>query len=514
MKIRASDSLRIAAVLCAVLLCNANELCAAPVGAQPPPFPPPLDSYGDADKGNILETLRYRAKTEPFNVVATLIFLCAIVHTFLAAKFLHVAHRWRDEHAERIRIEGRMAEDKPHADARSDVSFKAEIMHFFGEVEVIFGIWAVPLLVALAIYKGWLTAERYVSHDVYFTEPLFVVIIMAISATRPVLRFAEQCMAVVARLGESKPAAWWLSILTVGPILGSFITEPAAMTICALLLARHFYDLQPDSKFKYATLGLLFVNVSVGGLLTHFAAPPVLMVAARWNWGIGFMFTNFGWKAAIGIVIANAIYFAVFRKDFARLSARSDAGQVFSQWSDRTDPVPPWVTIVHLGFLAWIVFTAHHPAFFIGGFLFFLAFTTATEHHQNPLSLQPAILVGFFLAGLVIHGGFQGWWIAPVLQSLNHVSLMFGAMMLTAFNDNAAITYLASLVPDFTDQMKYAVVAGAVAGGGLTVIANAPNPAGQSILSRYFEDGISPLYLALGALIPTAVVAVCFLVMT
>jgi len=89
----------------------------------------------------------------------------------------------------------------------------------------------------------------------------------------------------------------------------------------------------------------------------------------------------------------------------------------------------------------------------------------------------------------VIHGGLQQWWIAPVLGKLGEVPLMFGAMALTALNDNAAITYLCTLVPTFTAGMKYAAVAGAVAGGGLTVIVNAPNPAGQSILNKHFEGG-------------------------
>lgn len=283
------------------------------------------------------------------------------------------------------------------------------------------------------------------------------------------------------------------------------------MTICALLLARQFYDLQPSVKFRYATLGLLFVNISVGGTLTHFAAPPVLMVAAKWNWDTHFMLTHFGWKAIIGIVVANLIYFAVFRREFANLRRSVEADRQPAQWSDRTDPVPAWVTTVHLAFLGWTVFTAHHPSLFIGGFLFFLAFTAATEHHQNPLSLKPALLVGFFLGGLVIHGGLQGWWIEPVLARLGETPLLLSAMGLTAFNDNAAITYLATLVPSFTDGLKYAVAAGAIAGGGLTVIANAPNPAGQSLLSGYFRDGVAPLHLALGALIPTAIMSACFL---
>ncbi len=173
--------------------------------------------------------------------------------------------------------------------------------------------------------------------------------------------------------------------------------------------------------------------------------------------------------------------------------------------------MPVSVTALHLFFLAWTVFTAHYPSLFIGGFLFFLAAAAATEHHQNTINLKPALLVGFFLAGLVIHGGFQGWWIAPVLASMTEKPLMLTAMTLTAFNDNAAITYLASLVPNFSPSLKYAVVAGAVAGGGLTVIANAPNPAGQSILSKYFGDGVSALWLAVGALVPTAMVMTFFL---
>ena len=127
------------------------------------------------------------------------------------------------------------------------------------------------------------------------------------------------------------------------------------------------------------------------------------------------------------------------------------------------------------------------------------------------MNLRPPLLVGFFLAGLVVHGTLQAWWIAPILSRLSTLPLLLGATLLTAFNDNAAITYLASLVPGFSDAAKYAVVAGAVTGGGLTVIANAPNPAGQAILGKHFEDGISPGGLFLGALAPTIVMGACFI---
>ena len=181
-------------------------------------------------------------------------------------------------------------------------------------------------------------------------------------------------------------------------------------------------------------------------------------------------------------------------------------------WDERDDPVPAWVTIVHVAFMAWTIVNAHHPEMFIPGMLFFLGFAQVSSPFQNRIDLKPALLVGFFLGGLVIHGGVQGWWIAPVLGNLADIPLMVMATVLTAFNDNAAITYLSTLVPGFTDNLKYAVVAGAVAGGGLTVIANAPNPAGQSILKKYFENDVSPIGLLKAALIPTIIVWLCYLI--
>jgi hypothetical protein len=387
------------------------------------------------------------------------------------------------------------------------------MLHFLGEVEAVFGIWAIVLAVAIAAHKGWPTMVDYVGHRVNFVEPVFVVVIMALASTRPVLRFAEQCLRSVAALGRGSVAAWWLALLIIAPLMGSLITEPAAMTITALLLGRQFYELKPSPRFAYATLGLLFVNISVGGTLTHFAAPPVLMVAGPWKWDIAFMFMHFGWRSALGIVVATAVYYVIFRKEFAALEARrSTPKPVYGQASEINDePVPAWITCVQLGFMGWTVFVAHYPVLFVGGFLVFLAFHQATAHHQSPVDLKPPLLVGFFLAGLVVHGGLQGWWIEPILSNLGVKQLFLGATALTAFNDNAAITYLSTLVPNFSDAAKYAVVAGAVTGGGLTVIANAPNPAGQSILQRYFPQGISPLGLLLGALVPTVILSLVFL---
>ncbi len=479
-------------------------------------FPKPTSEYAEAEKDadGILDILKARATADPFNLAATIIFFCAIIHTFLASQFLKISHRLEHEHEEKLKKHG--IKDDLHPDGVPEVSFRATLFHFLGEIEAVFGLWVIALAGAATYFYGWDDFTYYVAKDRNFTEPLFVVIIMAVASSRPVLRFAERMMSIAANFGKGSPTAWWLSVLTIAPILGSFITEPAAMTIAALLLAKKFYRYNPPATLAYGTLGLLFVNISVGGTLTNFAAPPVLMVAGpeNWNWSTPFMIMHFGWKAVIGIFIATGAYYLYFRKALFKLSDASDGhedGSINSNsWLERENPIPGWVTLVHLFFLAWTVINAHYPAMFIGGFLFYLAFSTATQHHQNPVSLRTPILVGFFLGGLIIHGGCQGWWISPIITSLDAGLLMFGSTVLTAFNDNAAITYLAAQVEGISDAAKHAVVAGAVVGGGLTVIANAPNPAGQSILSKFFKDGISPLGLLLGALVPTIILYACF----
>ena len=472
-------------------------------------FPRALSSYADAPGASVWDVLVARVQENPFNLVATVIFILAIVHTFLAARFQHWAHEVEAAHKAAIK-EAKQSGDHDHG-YPDEVSFKAQILHFFGEVEAVFGIWAVVLIGAITVFQGWGTAVGYVGHHVNFTEAMFVVVIMAVASTRPVLRLAEQCLRVVASIGKESPGAWWLAILIIAPVLGSFITEPAAMTIAALLLARQFYEHKPSLKLCYATLGLLFVNISVGGTLTHFAAPPVLMVAGPWKWNMAYMLEHFGWKAVVGIVVSTLVYYVIFRKEISSLNKAKGGKKDSEKRQGRA--VPVWVTVVQLLFLAAIVGFAHYPALFIAMFLFFLAFSQGTAHHQGRLELRSPMLVGFFLAGLVVHGGLQGWWIEPVLKSLSAVPLFLSATGLTAMNDNAAITYLATLVPGFTDELKYAVVAGAVTGGGLTVIANAPNPAGQSILQRYFPRGIAPLGLLAGALVPTVIMGVCFVVL-
>jgi hypothetical protein len=446
----------------------------------------------------LVEVLAARARLVPFNLAATAVFLLAVLHTFMAQRVMRLAHRIQ----ERCDAQARAAGREPAA------SIRAELMHFVGEVEVVFGLWAVVLVAVIVAFYDWPTAVHYLDGGVNFTEALFVVVIMALASSPPVLALAERVLAQVAAVGGATPAAWWLTILTLAPLLGSLITEPAAMTIGALLLVRQFYALRPSPRLGYATLGALFVNISVGGTLTHFAAPPVIMVARPWAWDTPFMLSRFGGKAVLGILLVNALTFLAFHRELRAL--RSSVADR-SGSSAALAPVPGWVVAVNLGFMAFTVVNAHHPPLLVAGFLFFLGFAQATAAHQGSVDLKAPLLVGFFLASLVVHGGLQGWWIAPILANLTAVPLFLGAGVLTAFNDNALVTYLATLVPGLSDAGRYAIVAGAVAGGGLTVIANAPNPAGQSILSPCFEGGIVPLGLLAGASLPTLVFVAVFM---
>lgn len=378
----------------------------------------------------------------------------------------------------------------------------AGLWHLLGEVEVVFGLWASILMAMSFMLIGQNQTLTYLESR-NFTEPLFVFAVMVIAGTRPVLTLANRLVVRLASLWpgpQSMPT--YILVMALVPLLGSFITEPAAMTLGALLLRDTLFAQAVSERLKYATLGALFVNVSIGGTLTPFAAPPVLMVAHVWQWDFAFMLQTFGWKAALAVLV-NALGASwLFRRELTALP-QAPAPQGAS--------VPAGIMGMHLLFLGGVVFFAHHPVVFIGLMLLFLGFVTAWREHQSPLILREALLVSFFLAGLVVLGGLQQWWLEPLLLGLPADAVFYGAMLLTAITDNAAITYLGSLVPGLSADFKVALVAGAVTGGGLTLIANAPNPAGAAILKGYFPDSnIAPLKLLLAAIPPTVVAALAF----
>lgn len=362
------------------------------------------------------------------------------------------------------------------------------------------------------------------------------------------------------------------------------------MVISAYLLSEKFYELNPPNRLKYGTLALLFVNTSIGGTLTNFAAPPFLIVAQKWGWDNMFMIKTFGIKSLLAILTSTFLYFILFKNDIKNLKnayalsrfknyiqrkfiskkelehafddlereineklgftkdfsancniikenikieafKKSDSDEtkkytvdisieerfeeikisemkrtipgllpieeqpsyIDPHWNQREDKVPLWIMIVHTGFLilSWI----------------YTSYSILSKQTRFKASVN-----GCVLSGLIVHCGLQDWWIAPLLSKLPPLQLNLVSTFLTTFNDNAAITYLSSLVPNLSDSMKYAVLSGALTGGGLTVIANPPNPIGQSILKKYFKNGISALQLFKYALIPTIISGLYFII--
>lgn len=407
--------------------------------------------------------------------IAAILLVLALIHTFAAKSFERLAERHPGH---------------------------AGLLHFLGEIEVVFGLWALILIAVMALVDGSAPAIAYAESRQY-AEPLFVFVIMVVAASKQILETVKKLVATLAALMPFRNivARVWLCLAVV-PLIGSLITEPAAMTMAALMLAPLVFRPGMPEWLKYGALGVLFVNISIGGTLTSFAAPPVLMVASSWQWDSAFMASQFGWKACIAVLI-NATAITFLLRSHLSDQAPHQAGDI---------RVPLLVSAIHLLFLVGVVVFAHHPVIFIGLFLFFLGFTQAYAQYQNPLILKEGLLVGFFLAGLVVLGGMQQWWLQPIVSGLEPTALFFGALGLTAITDNAALTYLGSLIEGMSDHAKYMLVAGAVAGGGLTVIANAPNPAGVSLLRHGFNDeSIGAVGLLLGALLPTAVATALFL---
>ncbi|MDQ3185892.1 MAG: putative Na+/H+ antiporter [Pseudomonadota bacterium] len=411
----------------------------------------------------------------PIEIIGAILFGIALIHTFSTKAFEQLA-RTHPAHA--------------------------GVWHFLGEVEVVFGFWAMVLIMMMLIVEGKEAATTYLDQQ-SFTEPMFVFAIMVVSGSRPILQFAMLCVKKLSRLipWPDGKAIYFVTLSFV-PLLGSFITEPAAMTLAGLILLERYYSKDISIRLKYATLGVLFVNISIGGTMTSFAAPPVLMVAAKWGWDTTFMFTTFGWKAALAVLVNALVVTLLFQRELSKMQNDEESKQI---------DVPPLVVLIHLVFLVGVVVFAHHPVIFVGLLLFFLGFTHAYAHYQDRLILREGLMVAFFLAGLIVLGGHQKWWLQPVLAGMDSTTLFFGATLLTAVTDNAALTYLGSLLEGTSAEFRYSLVAGAVAGGGLTVIANAPNPAGFSILKGSFNDeAIHPLGLLVAALPPTVVAILAF----
>lgn len=440
---------------------------------------------------------------QPINGFFLLIFLCATIHTFFAHRFSIKARRI---HPQIAHEDISLLHPQGHIQRSRRLGFASEALAFLGEVEVVFGIWCIPILIGITFAYDWRTALEYVNWSDY-KEALFIIVAVATASTYPFMRLADKCMSWIANLCTGTPAAWWLIILTIGPLIGSLIKETIAMTISALMIGKYFFRYHPSKPLAYATLGLLFVNISIGGLLTNFASSSVTVAAKSWGWSTIYMLSTFGWKALLAIIASNLIYLYYFKEEFKNLAAKAPKA---AQNPDKDINVPIWITCVHILFLAWLILNNNQPVIALGSFVLFLGFYKATLSYQRPMVLEEPIMIGFFLASLAIHAGLQSWWLAPLIERLNASSAMVVAVIISAFSRNTPINALAIHLPNLDETIKYALFCGTMAGGGLTIMANSPNLIGYSILGKYFGHTISFVKLFAAALIPTIIAVFCF----
>jgi hypothetical protein len=383
---------------------------------------------------------------------------------------------------------------------------KNPYLHLLSEIELVFAAWgALYLILHFAIAPlsdslAWLD-------KLSFSEPLFVVAIMVIASSKPILSLADTFIDWIPKLlplprsiARSRLPALF-SVLGIGPLLGSVITEPAAMTVCALLLHYEILGPKPSKRLLYSVIAVLFVNISIGGVLTAFAAPPVLMVTKPWGWDTPFMFANFGARAILSVLLNATLVCLLNRKELL---------QKKEEMPNPKAGIPGLIFALNLVFLLAIVLASHHPKLLVLIFGVAYGYLKLTARHQGFIQIKSGLMVGAFLAGLAILTADQSWWLTPVITRFSEGSLFAMATLLTAITDNAALTSLAAQVQDLAISSRYFIVAGAVAGGGLTLIANAPNPAGYSILrSRFGANGIEAMKLFLYALIPTLITGAC-----
>jgi len=416
--------------------------------------------------------------------LSTLFLFIGVLHTFLAPYFAKLSKKF-------------------HQGSATEA-----FLHLLSEVEVVFGFWAFVFLSTWALFDGLDKVIQY-QQSLQMIEPLFIFCIMIVASSKPIVELSKTTLIYISKsftklLPVDEILIQVFIVLGLGPLLGSFITEPAAMTILALLLFQMLR--QSEELVLYGVLGLLFVNISIGGGLTHFAAPPILIVAHKFGWGFQDVFLNIG-EAVLSAVTLNVLVFVLCFKNKIKKNM-----QILRL--DQQQNIPIWIILSHVIFLIAIVMSAHYEKVFFGLFLIFIGLADVTKKYQDRLKFREAFLVAFFLGGLIVFGSLQKWWLTPVLNSLADKSLYFVATVLTAVTDNAALTFLGSQVDGLTESSKWALVSGAITGGGLTILANAPNPAGFAILSPKFKNGsLNAAKLFLAALGPTVITVVCFFLM-
>lgn len=415
-----------------------------------------------------------------------IIFALAIIHAFLTHYFYALHEKYK------IKANRVSKQQKFYLSL-------SEICYFFSEIEIVFGFWIIPLVLGLFLFLGVQETLHYLTSRDY-TYALYMAVVVAFVSTRPIIQCAERLLAYISRLGGNSVKTWWWTILTLGPFLDIFLKEPGAMTITSILMAKTCFPFVKSRKFRYGTLALLFLNISLGGLFSPYTSRSLFLVAQLEKWDLAYTLMHFSWKALIVILLNTGLTYFVFRKKFPK---DSSALLTFLE-NEKREHIPIWLTIIHLGLFLAIILSSEYPPIFLGVFFIFIGIHKVTHHYQGheqgPLQLKPAIAVGFFFASLLIHGELQEGWVLKFLSDLNFEGALAISTFLSSIIDNAIVLYFLDQIKPLKDPVLYAIIAGSLSAAALTVMANGPNLIGYTILKKFFGGNISPFQLFLAGL--------------
>ncbi|WP_213357473.1 putative Na+/H+ antiporter [Chlamydiifrater phoenicopteri] len=434
-----------------------------------------------------MESAQY---SELLRTGALWIFSLSLVHMFLTPYFYKVCENYA--HKKMV-----------YPEQREKYGVLSELFKILSRVELVFILWSAPLFFWFLITEGTRLSIAYFSSRNYIF-PFFVVVIVLFIESRPIVYLGERLLSKIANFGKKSPAAWWWTILLVSPFITPLIKETGTMVLACVLLVAKFFPFSPSKKFSYATAGLLFSNVSIGGMLFPITSRAVFLINSKLRWSAVFVLKYFSWKAFLAILVSTTIYYLIFRKEFQAFPSTIPSRKT-------SEAVPWWVVVVHILFLVAVIFVRHIPVILVGVVLTFLGFRALTIMYQSPISFTKVGMVGLFFSGLILFGDLQEWWVLALMEKVSYEGHMIISFIMSMFLDNALVNYLIFKLPSANDCYHYLAISGAMSAGGLTLMANVPNIIGYLLLRPSFKvRSVSLVWLFVAALPPAVISALIF----
>ncbi|AAP05554.1 putative Na+/H+ antiporter [Chlamydia caviae] len=380
----------------------------------------------------------------------------------------------------------------------------SEFYRLISRVELVFVLWAAPLFLWFLYSEGYRVTMSYFNSRNYVFS-LFIVIMLILLESRPIVYFSECIFSNIAKIGRQSPRCWWWTLMIAAPLSGALLKETGAMIIAATLLVRNFYKFSPSPRFAYATMGLLFSNISIGGLTSALSSRALFIILPSVKWNNSFILKYFCWKSIIAILLSTTIYYLIFRKEF------NNFPKVVINPSMMNERVPKWIIFVHIILVGSVILARSVPLLMAAIFLFYLGFQKFTIFYQHSINISKVCFVGLFYAGLVIFGELQEWWVLELMHRMSDFGYIITSYTLSIFLDNALVNYLVHNLPVATDCFLYLVIAGCMSAGGLTIVSNMPNIVGYLILRPSFpSSSLSLGWLFLFALGPSIISLMTF----